>query len=423
MIDSASSFLRRRWWIVVLLSASIAINLVDRQVLSVVAPILRDRFSLSDTQYSYIIFAFQLGLLLGQVPAGVFLDVMGARLGFIFIFLSWSVINALHGLARGLAALIGLRFLLGIAECGNYSGGIKVIAGLFPSRERALAGGLFNGGAQLGSVLAPPIVVFIALHWGWRSAFLLPSLLGLLWLMPWVALFPGEKLALTDTTSIGVREGLPRQLVPVTKLIRNRQVLGIMLFRAMTGPLTSFYWYWLPEYLRHGRGMSMVSIGLLAWIPYVAGGVGNVAGGYFSDALLNRGMSQDGSRKAAFVIGGIFSTLSLLIPEIRSTPLAFAALCAIVFGDQFMVAPYIAMVGDIFPSGIVATINGLGGVADSGMGMITMLLTGILIDRYSYFPVFIAAGILPTFSVLSVFLVVRKIAPAEMSFVRGVVGT
>jgi MFS transporter, ACS family, hexuronate transporter len=419
MIDSASSFLRRRWWIVVLLSASIAINLVDRQVLSVVAPILRDRFSLSDTRYSYIIFAFQFGLLLGQVPAGVFLDVMGARLGFIFIFLSWSVINALHGLARGLGALIGLRFLLGIAECGNYSGGIKVIAGLFPSRERALAGGLFNGGAQLGSVLAPPIVVFIALHWGWRSAFLLPSLLGLLWLMPWVALFPREKLALTASTPVGVRKGLPRQLVPVAKLIRNRQVLGIMLFRAMTGPLTSFYWYWLPEYLRHGRGMSMVSIGLIAWVPYVAGGVGNVAGGYFSDALLHRGMSQDGSRKAAFIIGGIFSTLSLVIPEIRSTPLAFATLCAIVFGDQFMVAPYIAMVGDIFPSDIVATINGLGGVADSGMGMITMLLTGIVIDRFSYFPVFVAAGILPMFSVLSVFLVVRKIAPAKLSFVRG----
>jgi MFS transporter, ACS family, hexuronate transporter len=418
MIDSASSLLRRRWWIVILLSASIAINLVDRQVLSVVAPILRDRFSLSDTQYSYIIFAFQLGMLLGQVPAGLFLDAMGARLGFIFIFLSWSVINALHGLARGVAAFVGLRFLLGVSECGDYSGGIKVIAGLFPSRERALAGGLFNGGAQLGSVLAPPIVVFIALHWGWRSAFLLPSSLGLIWLIPWLSLFPREKFGLAAAKPDGVTESPLRHVAPVGKLIRNRQVLGLMLFRAMTGPLTSFYWYWLPEYLRHGRGMTMISIGLLVWIPYVAGGLGNVVGGYFSDALINRGMGQDGSRKTAFIVGGIFSTLSLAIPEIRSVPLALATICAIVFGNQFMVGPYIAMVGDIFPSGVVATVNGLGGFADSGMGMITMLLTGIVIDRFSYFPVFIAAGIFPTLAVLSVFLVVRKIAPAELSFLR-----
>jgi MFS transporter, ACS family, hexuronate transporter len=418
MIDSASSLLRRRWWIVSLLSASIAINLVDRQVLSVVAPILRDRFSLSDTQYSYIIFAFQLGMLLGQVPAGLFLDAMGARLGFIFIFLSWSVINALHGLARGVAAFVGLRFLLGVSECGDYSGGIKVIAGLFPSRERALAGGLFNGGAQLGSVLAPPIVVFIALHWGWRSAFLLPSSLGLIWLIPWLSLFPREKFALAAAKPDGVTESPPRHVAPVGKLIRNRQVLGLMLFRAMTGPLTSFYWYWLPEYLRHGRGMTMISIGLLVWIPYVAGGLGNVVGGYFSDVLINRGVGQDGSRKTAFIVGGIFSTLSLSIPEIGSVPLALATICAIVFGNQFMVGPYIAMVGDIFPSGVVGTVNGLGGFADSGMGMITMLLTGIVIDRFSYFPVFIAAGIFPTLAVLSVFLVVRKIAPAELSFLR-----
>jgi ACS family hexuronate transporter-like MFS transporter len=413
MSDSASASLRKRWWIVALLSASIAINLVDRQVLSVVAPILRDRLLLSDTQYSYIIFAFQLGLLLGQVPAGVFLDRIGARLGFIFIFLSWSVINAMHSLARGLAALVGLRFLLGVSECGDYSGGIKVIAGLFPAEERALAGGIFNGGAQLGSVLAPPIVVFIALHWGWRSAFLLPSLLGLLWLIPWVALFPRDKSVLPAAGPQAAGQSSKGGFASAGKLLRNRQVLGLMLFRAMTGPLTSFYWYWLPEYLRHGRGMSMVAIGLLAWIPYVAGGIGNVAGGYFSDSLIKRKITPDGARKAAFVVGAVFSSLSLAIPEIRSTPLALAAICAIVFGNQFMVAPYIAMVGDIFPSRIVGTVNGLGGVADSGMGMITMLLTGIVIDHFSFVPVFFAAGMLPTLSVLSIFLVVRKIAPPK----------
>ena len=405
---------RRRWWIVGLLSASIGINLVDRQVLSMVAPILRDQFSLSDTQYSYIIFAFQLGMLLGQVPAGVLLDVIGARLGFVLIFLSWSVISTLHGFARGLASLVGLRFLLGVSECGNYSGGIKVIADLFPAEKRAFAGGLFNGGAQLGAVLAPPLVVFITIHWGWRAAFFLPSLFGLLWLIPWVRIFPRQKPASAVAVARGANLGSPPSRVPVMKLIRNRQVVGLMVFRAMTGPLTSFYWYWLPEYLRHGRGLSLVAIGLLAWVPYLGGGFGNVAGGYFSDFWIRRGSSQDGARKASFAVGALLSSFSLALPSIRSTTVAIAAICIIVFGNQWMVATYIGMVGDIFPSEIVGTVNGMGGVADSGMVMITMLMTGIVIDHYSYIPVLITAGILPTLSLLSIFVVVRRITRVEI---------
>lgn len=408
---------RRRWWIVALLSASIAINLVDRQALSLVAPVLRHQFSLSNTQYAYIIVAFQFGMLLGQIPAGVFLDWAGARLGFILIFLSWSIINALHGLSRGLASLIGLRFLLGLAECGDYSGGIKVVAGLFPAETRGLAGGFFNGGAQLGAILSPPLIVLITVHWGWRAAFLVPSLLGLIWLAPWIALFPRERIRLSRTAPAadGVAAGPARARIPLKSLLARREVLGILLFRAATGPLTSFYWYWLPEYLRHGRGLSLIAIGLLAWIPYVGGGIGNVTGGFFSDWLIRRGFTVDGARKTSFVLGAILSSLSLLLPFVASTAAAIGIICLVVFGNQCMAATYIGMVGDIFPSRIVATVNGIGGVADSGAGLVTMLFTGIVIDRYSYFPVMIAAGVLPAISLIAVFLVIRRITAVEFA--------
>ncbi|HEX5483518.1 MAG TPA: MFS transporter [Terriglobia bacterium] len=408
--------LRRRWWIVALLSASIAINLVDRQVLSLVAPVLRQQFSLSDTQYAYIIVGFQLGMLLGQVPAGMFLDWAGARVGFVFIFVSWSVVNGLHALSRGLASLIGLRFLLGLSECGDYSGGIKVVAGLFPPEMRALAGGIFNGGAQLGAILSPPIVVLITLHWGWRAAFLLPSFLGLFWLVPWLLLFPRGTKQLPQTVVVDSR-GLEagRRRIPLKKLLAQRPVLGLLIFRAATGPLTSFYWYWLPEYLRHGRGMTMIAIGLLAWIPYLGGGLGNVLGGFFSDFLIRKGMSVDGARKTSFVVGAVFSSSSVCLPFIGSTALAIGVICLAVFGNQYMVASYIGMVGDIFPAKVVATVNGIAGVADSGVGMVTMLLTGIIIDHFSYSPVLTAAGILPWVAVLSVFLVIRRITPADFS--------
>lgn len=407
--------LRRRWWIVALLSASIAINLVDRQVLSLVAPVLRQRFSLSDTQYAYIIVGFQLGMLLGQVPAGMFLDWAGARLGFIFIFVSWSVVNGLHALSRGLASLMGLRFLLGLSECGDYSGGIKVVASLFPPEMRALAGGVFNGGAQLGAILSPPIVVLITLHWGWRSAFLLPSLLGLVWLVPWLILFPRN--AIESPRSVAADSGSPQIShirIPLKRLLGQRQVLGLVIYRATTGPLTSFYWYWLPEYLRHGRGMTMLAIGLLAWIPYAGGGLGNVLGGFFSDLLIRKGMSVDGARKTSFVIGGVFSSLSLCLPFIGSTALAVGVISLAVFGNQYMCASYIGTVGDIFPAKIVATVNGIGGVADSGSVMVTMLLTGIIVDRFSYAPVLIAAGILPVIAVLSVYGVIGRIEPVDL---------
>jgi MFS transporter, ACS family, hexuronate transporter len=407
---------KRRWWIVGLLCASIAINLVDRQVLSVVAPVLRDEFSLSNTQYSYILFAFQLGLLLGQVPAGLLLDVAGARLGLIIIFVSWSMVNALHGLSRGPAAFMGLRFLLGLSECGNYSGGIKVIAGLFPAEQRALAGGIFNGGAQLGAVLAPPLTVFMTLRWGWRAAFLLPSTLGLLWLLPWIRMFPADGFGGKKACgSLAEADASPRVRIPVRKIIANRQVLGLMLFRAVNGPLTSFYWYWLPEYLRHGRGMSLAAVGMLAWIPYVAGGFGNMLGGYFADRLVRWGGSEDRARKTSFVVGALFSCLSFTLPLVPGTALAMAAICLIVFGNQWMTATYIGMVGDIFSPDIVATVNGLGGVADSGMGMITMLLTGILVDRFSYFPVLTAAALFPWLGVLSIYAIVRRIVPVKIA--------
>lgn len=412
-MTSSDLSLQRRWWIVILLSASIGINLVDRQVLSVVAPVLRQQLSLTNTQYSYIILAFQLGLLLSQAPAGVFLDVIGPRLGFIYIFVSWSVTNALHALSRGLASLAGLRFLLGVSECGDYSGGIKVVAELFPAEGRALAGGVFNGGAQLGAVIAPPLVVLITIHWGWRAAFLLPSALGLLWLLPWIVLYPRNAPQAAEKTAPRAATDWKGSFARAKRLLRNRRVIGVMIFRASTGPLTSFYWYWLPEYLRNGRGMPFVEIGLVAWMPYIAGAFGNVVGGYFSDFMIKRGASTDAARKASFMFGAVLSSLSLTLPFVGSMKLAIAVICLAVLGNQWMVASYIGMMGDLFPSKIVATVNGLGGIADSGVGMVAMLLTGIVIDHFSYMPVLIAAGILPAIAVLSVVLVIRRIERLE----------
>jgi MFS transporter, ACS family, hexuronate transporter len=397
---------RSRNLVLALLSSSIAINLIDRQTLSVVAPVMRGELHLSNTQYAYIVTAFQIGMFLGQVPAGALMDRIGTRLGLAIAFLAWSAVNAAHAAAGSLRIFIGLRLLMGISECGNYTGGIKAIASLFPPDKRAFSGGVFNAGAQLGAVIAPPLIVWITVKIGWRMAFILPSMLGLIWLIPWLAIYPKERAEYKKETAAAPGAGL-------AALIRNRKVVGLFLLRMFSGPLVSFYWYWLPEYLRTGRKMSFVAIGLLAWLPYVFGTLGNLAGGYVSDWLAAR-LPLDTARKIGFAVGLGLAALSMTLPLCSSDIAAILLIGLVVFGNNWLAATYIATVGEIFPPNVVGRVNGIAGAGDSGAGIVTMLLTGIVVDRWSYFPVLIAAGVLPLLALASVLLVVRKIEPVNL---------
>ena len=402
---------RQRWTLVGLLSASIAINLLDRQVMNVLAPLLRESFHWSATQYSYIAVGFQVGMMAGQVPVGTFMDRVGTRTGLAAIFIAWSIIGGAHALATSLAAFIALRFLLGFSECGNYTAGIKAIAGLFPGARRASAGGLFNAGAQLGSVLAPPVVVYIAYRFGWRMAFVLTAGAGLLWLIPWLALFPKK-----DTMSaIAVGPGIApagASDVPFRALIKNRAVLGLFLIRVCSGPITTFYWTWLPLYLRTGRGMSFLAIGLFAMLPNLFGMTGNIVGGMLTDRFVKATGSIDRGRKLAFTCAFSLGALSMLMPFVANDYLALALMGMALFGNQWVAATYIGTVGDVVPQHLVGRVNGIAGFGDSAATLVAVLLTGAVVDRYSYTPVFIGAGVLPLMAMASVFVVLRRIEPA-----------
>ena len=407
--DGASVLSARiRWTIVALLSSSIAINLIDRQVLSVLAPILRETLQLSATQYASIVASFQLGMMAGQVPVGAFLDKVGTRLGLATIFVAWSLVGGAHALASGVAGFAVLRFLMGVAECGNYTAGIKAIAALFPSTHRSSAGGLFNAGAQLGSVIATPLVVLIATSLGWRMAFLLPALVGLVWLIPWLALFPERQAATAAARGRG--DG---PAVSLATLIRNRKVLGLFLIRVFSGPITTFYWVWLPLYLRTGRNMPYVMIGLLGWLPNLVGMAGNIAGGFLTDCLVRATGSADRGRKLAF--GGAFglSALSMAMPVVENDFAALSLMGLALFGNQWAAATYIGTVGDVVPAQVAGRVNGIAGFGDSASVLVAQLAIGVLVDRYSFTPVFIGAGIFPLLAFLSVIVVLRRIEPAR----------
>jgi ACS family hexuronate transporter-like MFS transporter len=398
---------RVRWTIVALLSSSIAINLIDRQVLSVLAPILRDELRLSATQYAYITASFQLGMMAGQVPVGAFIDRIGTRTGLAAIFIAWSIIGGAHALAAGLLGFVVLRFLMGLSECGNYTAGIKAIAAHFPAATRASAGGFFNAGAQFGSIVATPLVVFIATHLGWRLAFLIPAVIGLLWLIPWLAYFPETAGAAggTATASSGSRVGF-------SHLIRNRKVLGLFLIRVFSGPITTLYWFWLPLYLRTGRAMSFAMIGILGWLPNLFGMSGNVLGGLLTDRLVAMTGSTDLGRKLAFTGAFGLSALSMAMPFVENDYGALALMGLALFGNQWVAATYIGTVGDVVPHEVAGRVNGLAGFGDSTSVLLAQLAIGVLVDRYSFTPVFVGAGLFPLLALASVVLVLGRIERA-----------
>ena len=396
---------QRRWLLAVLLSLSIAINLIDRQVLNNLGPTLRANFHWTATQFSFIAVAFQVGMLAGQVPAGMFLDSAGTRIGLATLFVLWSALGAAHALAASLVAFIVVRFFMGVAQCGNYGAGIKAIAGLFPAETRSSAGGVFNAGAQLGTVICVPLVVYIARVAGLQMAFVIPAAVGLLWLIPWLAMYPGKQQSQAAT---GQKAG---PTISFAKLLRNRKVVGLFLVRCCSGPLTTFYWVWLPQYLKSERKMPFAMFGLLGWLPYLAGATGNVAGGLISDRLVRVFGSVDKARKVGFTCAFLLSALSAAVPLAGSIPVALGLISLVLFGNQWVAATYIATVGDTFPAHVAGRVNGLAGFGDSGATLIAVLATGVIVDHYSYTPVFIAAGTLPLLAMASVFFVLRRIEP------------
>lgn len=409
--------------IVFLLFLLIAICILDRQILSVVAPVLTASLHLSNSEYGLILFCFLAGMTIGQIPVGMMIDRIGARRGFVLIFCVWSLASVGHAFMHSVAQFSALRFLLGLAECGAYSGGTKVIAQWFPAEDRAFAAGIFNSGSLAGAVAAPPLIVFLTLHFGWRAGFVLPSIAGFLWIMPWLRTYwePWRHPRLRDAApELTIAAPEPAGKPPsIAHLLTYGAVWGAILMRAFASPVTNFYWYWLPQYLKHQRGMSMAMVGLLAWLPFLAGGIGNLGGGWASRWLVKRGYSLAATRRALFTASIGLAAVAVLVPVCASNALAMTFISLASLGINAYAANLIGLYTDLFPHQMLARITSLTGIGDGVMSMATMLLTGIVVDHFSYFPVFIAAGLLPFLALGSFFLLVRRVQPVPLTGQQG----
>ncbi len=394
-----------RWWILGMLFFVTVINFVDRQTLSVTAPKLREIFTLSNTQYGIIVSAFQLGMVAGEFPMGWLMDRRGARFGLTFAVIWWSIANALHAVAGAMWHFAFFRFWLGTGECGNFSGGNKVVAQWFPVRERALAVGLFNRASMIGSALPPFLILPIMHFWGWKAAFLVPSLLGMIWALVWHHYYraPEDHRALTPVEAAYIREGEPPKAEPAppnSVLLRLPQTWGLMLCRLLVGPVVQFYIYWMPEYLYRQRGFTLTDIAFFAWIPFLFGDLGSIGGGWLAGHLIQRGYTVRQARVITMGAGAALCVLSLAVVLVKTIPVALVAICLVLLGHTALSANMFAAVSDTFPSSAVARVTGLTGVASGLSGMLFPLVTGVLVDRVSYTPVFAMASLMPAAGLL-----------------------
>jgi ACS family hexuronate transporter-like MFS transporter len=397
MIADLGSAPSRRWWVLALLFLITVINFVDRQSLSVVAPVLRDTLSLSASDYGRIVSAFQTGMMLGEFPMGWLMDRRGARFGFTVAVLWWSLANGLHVIARTMPQFAALRFMLGTGECGNYPGAMKVVSQWFPVRERALAVGVFNSGSMIGSLIALPFLTVLMLQFGWPWAFLLPSALGGVWVILWRGVYRD----LAERGDAGQRA--PR----ASELLRLRATWGVVLCRLLVGPVVQFYLYWLPEYLYRERHLSLKEIGMFAWLPFLFGDAGSIGGGWVAGVLIKRGVGVGVARAITMGFGAACCLSSLAVFGAGSTAAAMAWICVVLFGHTFLSANMFAVISDLFPANAVGRVTAMTGIAGGLSGMLFPLLTGFLVDRVSYAPVFAMAAVMPSAGCLILFWVGR----------------
>src|SRR5258706_11003620 len=412
-----------RWWIISLVFLATLINYIDRLTISVLAPVITRDLGLSNTEFGGILTWFLLAYTISQGLSGKLYDRVGTKRGFVCSITLWSIAAIAHAFARGLATLSAFRFVLGFGEAGNWPGAAKTVAEGFPIRERAFGMAIFNSGAAIGSVVAPPLIVWLSLTYGWRTTFIVTGSLGFVWLILWLGFFqtPDRHKWLSGEERTLIRKGQRTEAAENgstaefaqaprwRELLRYRQVWAIVLARFLTDPIWWLYISWLPKYLADARGFSLVKIGLFAWVPYVAADAGSLSGGWVSGYLIARGFSVDRSRKVVILIAALLMPAGIFAAFAHDAMVALALIGVVLFGFQVWINNVQTLPSDFFPDKAVASVAGLGGTGAGIGSMIFIFSTGWVVDPFSYVPVLVAAGLLAPIGTLVLFALSGRI--------------
>lgn len=401
-----------RWWIVGLLFLATVINYVDRQTLSILSATLRKELQLTDRDYANTVSAFLFSYLIMYTVSGRLIDRFGVRLGVGVCIVWWSVASMLTGLARGPLSLAFFRCMLGIGEPGIFPAGVKACGEWFPRQSRALATGIFSSGSAVGAVIAAPLVAWLTLHFGWRLAFVIPGVVGLLWLPLWLKVYrhPAKHPVVTAADLAQLELDAPGVPPPRWRdVLVKRHVWGLVASRLFSDPVWYFYLFWLPDYLQRIRHLSLKEIGLYVWIPFLFADLGNVLGGIASDALIRRGWPAVRARVTVLASVALLAPFGALIGFMESTAAAIAVTCMITFLCQAWSTNIATLSADITDRKETGTVMGMMGSAGSAMGLVFAQILGFTIAAFGYSSAFVMAACLHPLALLTLFLFLRPL--------------
>jgi MFS transporter, ACS family, hexuronate transporter len=428
----------QRWVVCALLFFSTTVNYIDRQIIGILKPTLVTAFGWSDERiYAAIIFTFQLAYAIGLLLAGRIMDKLGVRRGLALAVGLWSVAAVGHAVAdemswlklptinldfaggltvvllTGAAAGFALmRFLLGLGEGGNFPASIKTVAEWFPKKERALATGIFNSGTNVGALVTPLVVPWIAANWGWKWAFIATGLTGFFWVAWWLRAYhpPEQHPRLSPAELAYIRSDPVESLTPIPwrQVVGYRQTWAFAIGKFMTDPIWWLYLFWIPDFLYKNYQVDLKSIGLPLVVIYLVADVGSIGGGWLSSWLIKRGWSINAARKVTMLLCALAVVPVIFASRASSQWVAVALISVAAAAHQGWSANIFTMASDMFPRRAVGSVVGFGGMAGAVGGMFISIVVGAMLQRFhSYVPVFFVAG----FTYLAALVVIQLLAP------------
>jgi len=417
-----------RWWIIGLIGLATIINYIDRSAINIMWPFIYKEFGIAETEnkkaLALITNVFLLAYAIGQTATGKMMDAIGTRLGMAVSIICWSISIGLHSIARSLASFSIFRAMLGISEAGNWPGATKSNAEWFPARERSIAQGIFGAGASMGSVVALPVIAYSFRMTGWQMTFLFIGFLGLLWIIPWLFInrnTPDKHPWITKeeqehilSPTPGNAETREVKVYQWKELLQFRNTWGIISSRFFIDPIWWMFVTWLPTFLKEQFSFDIKQVGAFGWVPYLFAAIGGLTGGFYSSALVRKGMRSEKARKNAITIGCICMLVSLAaiafyLRELKDhVNIAIALISVALFGFQFLINNLQTLPSDYFNGKNVGTVSGMGGTsAVAGTIILTFLVPWLTLKSYTSLFV-LAALMVPAAWICITFITSKK---------------
>lgn len=408
---------RYRWIILALVFFATTINYLDRMVMGILAPDLQKLYAITDVQYGYIQSAFALSYAFGQLVCGGLIDLIGVKLGFAIALTAWSVASMAHAFARGPWGFGIARGFLGLAESPNFPAATKTLSEWFPKRERAFAFGFVNAGTNMGALLAPVVVPWLAVTYGWQWAFIGTGAVGLLWLLFWLPLYksPREhpKVSPAELAHICSDPPEPEVKIPWLKLFTYREAWAFAIGKFLTDSMWWFFMAWFPKFLNTQHGLNLLQIGLPLVVIYLMADAGSIFGGWLSSAMIKRGASVNRARKMALFVCALGVMPIMFSQDIKNLWAGVLILGLATAAHQGFSSNLYTLVSDMFPKGSVASVAGFGGTCGYIGASLFQVFVGYMVqDAGNYLVPFICAGSAYVIAFGVIHLLAPKIATA-----------